>query len=304
MFVPIGGQQAQTLSDGRNSYGYDANGDFFIEFVVPGTQGVSNPTPASYALFLQGSTRSDYTLDILQQGTRSLSTASQNILLETLGGIVDWLEAGDGVTTKLSPFSTSIVGFQGQINGQSADTYVLNNLVANLNAIFTAANVNVNISTSAATFQRQDFSTVFLAGNVEPNAFFGNQQYGASQNVDMLNVNKNDQAVVFLSSLADLGFDPSQQGVDAFTQALTAAVARRIGELVGIRFETNETPSSSSIPVMAANSPTLTSANLPFRFTDSNRFLAGINDGVTGTTFYLGQQNAGQLISKILPPKF
>lgn len=304
MFVPIGGQTPQTIADGRNSYGYDANGDFFIEFVVPGTQGVTNPTPASYALYLQGSVRSDYTLEILQQGSRSLATTSQNVLLETLGGTVDWLEAGNGVTTKLTAFSTSIVGFQGQINGQSVDTYVLNNLVANLNAIFTAANVNVNISTSAATFQRQDFSTVFLAGNVEPNAFFGNQQYGASQNVDMLNVNKNDQAVVFLSSLADLGFDPSQQGVDAFTQALTAAVARRIGELVGIRFETSETPSSGSIPVMAANSPTLTSANLPFRFTDSNRFLAGINDGVTGTTFYLGQQNAGQLISKILPPKF
>jgi hypothetical protein len=54
---------------------------------------------------------------------------------------------------------------------------------------------------------------------------------------------------------------------------------------------------------MAANSPTLTGANLPFRFTDSNRFLAGVNDGVNDTVFFLGQQNAGQLISKILAPR-
>lgn len=302
-FLPIGGQDAETISDGRNSYGYDTNGDFFIDFVIPGALGVTNAVPASYALFLQGTIRSDYTLEILQQGTRTLGTSSQNVFIETKGGIVDWLEAGEGVNSVLSAYSSSILGFQGQINGLDVDTYVLNNLVANLNAIFTAANVAVNIATNAATFSRQDFSTVFLAGNVEPSSFFGNQQFGASEAVDMLNVNKNDQAVVFASSLAELGFDPSQQGVDAFVQALSAAMARRIGELVGVRFETSETPSSGSISVMAANSPNLTGANLPFRFTDSNRFLAGLNDGVTDTIFFLGQQNSGQLMSKILSPR-
>src|SRR5439155_13051729 len=63
------------------------------------------------------------------------------------------------------------------------------------------------------------------------------QSYGASQKVDFFNVDRNDQAVVFISSLAELGFEPSNAGVDRFVSALTGAVARRIGELLGIRFE-------------------------------------------------------------------
>jgi hypothetical protein len=301
-FKPIGGQTAFTKTDGRNSYGYDANGDFFIDFVIPGAQGVAGSIPASYALFLQGAIRSDYTIEITQQGTGSQTTLPQNILLETLGGTINWLEAGMGVTTTLAPFATSVVGFAGQVDGQTVDNYVLNKLVSNLNAVFTAANLNVVLSTSASTFQRQDFSTVFLAGNVEPNAFFNNGQFGQSQHVDMLNVDRNDQAVVFLSSLSELGFDPSRSGIDAYVESLTAAVGRRIGELLGARIETSVTPASPSIPIMGANSPQLVTG-LPYRFTNALRPLARDTDNINDTKFFIGSQNSLQLLNRIVAPR-
>lgn len=301
-FLPIGNQPASTTTDGRNSYGYDASGNFFFDIVLPGAQGASTDAPASYALALQGAIRSDYTIEILSQGTGSLATRPQNILLETLGGTIDWLEAGQGVTTRLSAYSTSVVGFSGQIDGQSVDNYVLNSLITNLNSIFTAANANVTIATSPVGFQRDDFSTVFLAGNVEPNAFFGNGQYGASQHVDGLNANRNDQAVVFLSSLAELGFDASRQGVDLYVQALTAAVGRRIGELLGVRLETSAT-GGATIPIMAANSPTLAGQGT-YAFANTTRNLAGTGDNADNTAFYFGSQNSGQLLNRIIQARF
>ncbi len=298
-FLPIGGQAAQTLTDGRNSYGYDANGDFFMEFIVPGAQGVPSVVPASYALYIQGAIRSDYTLEVVQQGTGAIVTTSQNVLLETAGGLIDWLEAGDEVTTALSAFTTSVVGFTGQINGQSVDSYVLSNLVSSLNAIFTAANVSITISTNPNDFAHQDFSTVILAGNVEPNAFFGNASFGASQKADFFNVDKNDQAVVFVSSLADLGFEPSDAGVDRFVNALTGAVARRIGELVGVRLETAVSSGAVPVPVMASDSVAQATTG-GYAFTTAPRTLAGLSDNAANTVFYLGTQSSASLIQRVV----
>src|SRR5581483_10824854 len=120
----------------------------------------------------------------------------------------------------------------------------------------------------------------------EPNAFFGNGSYGASQKVDMLNVDKNDQAVVFLPSLADLGFEPSNAGIDRFVSALTGAVARRIGELVGLRLETAVGFAASPVPVMASDSVAQT-PNPPgvFGFNDEVRNLAGLSDFAANTVF-------------------
>ena len=298
-FLPIGGQAAHTLTDGRNSYGYDASGDFFMEFIVPGAQGVPSVVPASYALYIQGAIRSDYTLEVVQQGTGAIVTTSQNVLLETTGGLIDWLEAGDKLTTLLSAFTTSVVGFTGQINGQSVDSYVLTNLVANLNAIFTAANVSITISTNPNDFAHQDFSTVILAGNVEPNAFFGNRSFGASQKADFFNVDKNDQAVVFVSSLADLGFEPSNTGVDRFVTALTGAVARRIGELVGVRLETAVSSGAVPVPVMASDSVAQATSG-GYAFTAAPRNLAGLSDNAANTVFYLGTQSSASLIQRVV----
>ncbi len=299
-FLPIGNQPSRTVSDGRNSYGYDERGDFFMDIVIPGALGVSNPVPAVYALYIQGAIRSDYTIEFTQQGTGSTTPTSQNVLLESLGGIIDWLEAGDGVTTRLDAFTTSVVGFSGQVNGVSVDEYVLTSLVSNLRSLFTAAGVQVNISTNPNDFARQSFSTVFLAGNVEPTAFFGDGVYGASQKVDLFNADKNDQAVVFISSLSELGFDPSVNGVNGFVGSLTAAVGRRIGELLGVHMETVVSSAALPVPIMADNSPTTFATNANYRFNDQLRPLSGLADPAAIDVFYLGFQNAGSLIRRVV----
>jgi hypothetical protein len=299
-FLPIGGQEQQIFKNPRNKYGYDANGDFFIEFVVPGAQGIANPVPAPYAIYLQGALRSDYTLEVLTKGGGNNVKITQNVLIETMGGLIDWLEAGDGLSTRIDPYTTSVLGFSGQIDGVSADAYVLNSLVANLNALMAAANLNIIISTTPATFEGQPFSTVFLAGNAEPSQFFNDDTFGASERIDSFNVNLEDQAVVFLSSFGVLGNDPSQFGVDNLVGQLTAAVGRRIGEMIGLRMEF-AAGATVPTPIMASDSVTNAST---VRFVNAVRQLSGTTDAITDTNFYFGSQNSLALAQTYIAPQF
>lgn len=300
-FLPIGGQDAAMFKTPQNKYGYDEQGDFFMEFIVPGAQGFGSPVPASYAIYLQGAIRSDYTLDVLTRGRGAINTAPQNVLLETLGGVIDWLEAGSGITTNIEPFNASVLGFSGQIDGIGVNDYVIQRLVANLNEIFLAANLDVRISTSPAAFEGQPFSTVFLAGNAEPSQFFNNDTFGAAQRSDSFNINKTDEAVVFLSSLGVLGIEPSQAGVDNLITQLTAAVARRIGEMAGLRMEGNIAVPVAPTPVMASNSVNFPSV---FRFVDALRPLSGQFDSTYDTKFYIGFQNSLARAQQIISPRF
>jgi len=299
-FLPIGGQTPETLGNPRNKYGYDAQGDAFIEFVVPGAQGINGLVPAPYAIYLQGAIRSDYTLEVITRGQGTNVKVTQNVLLETLGGVIDWLEAGESLSTRIEPFSTGVLGFSGQFDGLSADAYVLNNLVANLNAALAAANLNILISTTPAAFEGQPFSTVFLAGNTEPSQFFNNGTFGASERSDAFNVNLEDQAVVFLASFGVLGNDPSQLGVDTLVSQLTAAVGRRIGEMVGLRIETGA-GFAVPTPVMASDSVT---GATTVRFVNALRPLSGNADIITDTNFYLGSQNGLTLAQTYIAPRF
>ncbi|MFN7021886.1 MAG: hypothetical protein ACK4WH_11235, partial [Phycisphaerales bacterium] len=304
-FLPIGGQTPVTTTDGVNSYGYDQNGDFFMEVVLPGSIGVTGTNvPAAYAFYVQGAVRSDYTLEILTQGTGSVRRSTQNVLLETNGGRINWLETS-GLVTELDAFTTSVLGFAGQINGVDVDDYVIASLVVALNNIFTAANVGIFVSADAAAFEGQSFSTVFLAGNAEPNAFFSDGEFGASQHVDMLNIDKTDQAVVFIPSLAVLGNDPSEAGVDSLTRALTAAVGRRIGELIGLRITNPIFNNASPVPIMASNSVNVNPGiGGVYGFTNVNSQLSGLFDNADATNFFLGTQNSLQLIQRIISPRF
>jgi len=300
-FLPIGGQDQEIFQTPRNKYGYNANGDFFIEFVVPGAQGITNPVPAPYAIYLQGAIRSDYELSVVTKGRGNVVKDGQNILLETMGGVIDWLEAGDGLSTRIDPYSTSVLGFSGQIGGFAADTYVLNNLVSNLNAMMVAANLNITISTTPAAFEGQPFSTVFLAGNAEPSQFFNDGTFGASERVDAFNVNLQDQSVVFLSSFGVLGNDPSQLGVDNFVAQLTGAVARRIGEMIGLRVEANVGGAAVPTPAMAANSVQNATT---VRFVGALRPLSNGFDAISDTNFYIGAQNSLALAQTYIAPRF
>lgn len=301
-FLPIGGQPQESFSNGTYTYGYNADGDFFMEFIVPGVQNSMAPAAASYALMLQGVVRSDYQLEVITQGRRTITQTTQNVLLETEGGIIDWLQAGQGVTTQLDAFRAAVAGFSGQINGLQVDTYILNNLLTRLNTIFSNAGVDVNFSYSPVDFEGQDFSTVFLAGNAEPNAFFNDGTFGASEHVDAFNADLNDQAVVFIPSLTVLGNDPSQSGVDRFIDQLAGAVARRVGELVGVSFEASA-GASATVPVQATNSvavPPTGGGN--YAFLNADRRLAGQNEGANTQVFFLGNQNSLGVLSSFISP--
>src|SRR5262249_54324265 len=159
-FKAVGGQPTRIITSNNAVYGYDTDGNFFIQFITTGRQGVAGNAPASYAVYIQGATRSDYSLRVVTQGTATPVTVTQNVFLETHGGVINWLEAGRGVTTALNPYTTSGVGFTGLVGNTPVDDFILNNVQNNLNAIFSAANVNINLSTNVALFQGQDFSTV------------------------------------------------------------------------------------------------------------------------------------------------
>lgn len=299
-FLPIGGQPQTSSSNGTFTYGYNSQGDFFVEFIVPGVQNSLAPAAATYALYVQGVVRSDYQLEVVTQGRRNLNIPVQNVLLETQGGIIDWLQAGEGVTTTLNPFRAAAAGFSGQIGGQDVDDYILNNLRTRLTAIFANAGIDIRTSYSPSTFEGQPFSTVFLAGNAEPNAFFNDGTFGASQHVDAFNTDLTDQGVVFIPSLAVLGNDPSQVGVDRFIDQLAGAVARRIGELVGLSFEANTAP-SGSVPVQATNSvavPPTGGGN--YGFLNFDRALAGQGTGANTQVFFMGNQNSLGVISSFV----
>ena len=169
---------------------------------------------------------------------------------------MDWLQVG-GVTINIGAFSARTLGFNGTINGQSVQTYILTNLVAALNSLFQSASAggagfDVHFSTNPADFEFQPHSTVFLTSSSDPvnplfdpfsgfnqdilaRQFFNTQPYGVSQHSDPLNTDLEDEAAVFVPSFALLGLTPGQVDVDSFIQSLTAAVGRRAGELMGLR---------------------------------------------------------------------
>jgi hypothetical protein len=300
--LPVGGDPNQVKgSDGVTSYGYDANGDFYIDFIVPAAQGGAPNQAGKFAIYIQGVVQSDYALQIVTQGRSAPVRAVQNVLIETHGGTINWLEAGRGVSTQLNAYSTSVVGFSGLIGAQTVDNYVLNNLLAALTDIFNAANVDVRFSSDPAAFENQEFSTVFLTSSTEPTAFFDNGTFGASQHVDAFNANHNDQGVVFLPSLNVLGNSPSQSGVDSFVTSLTAAVTRRVGELVGLR--TLDPTSAPANDPMAADSVT-NPATGPYRFSNFPVDLSANFDALPDTNFFIGQQTSVDLLDRILANRF
>lgn len=299
-FLPAGGPNNVTLADdGSTKYGYDDVGDFYIEFVVPPSllSSPNNPTAGTFAVYVQGVFHTDYVLEVSQIGTGTRTAAVQNIFIETRGGTIDWLEVNR--ETQINPFSTRPLGFTGTINGQPVDQFVLQTVVNNLIATFNAAGVTVNISTNPATFEFQDFSTVFLSTSNDPLNFFNDFIFGYSQGSDPFNANRNDEAVVFVPTFATLGYTPSNNDAVNLATSITAAMARRIGELVGLRISSNAGPGGTIDP-MAANSV----FNLPlgqtgaYRFSGTARALSTTVDTLFDTDFYLGNQLGLQLLNQ------
>lgn len=302
-FLPIAGQSGVVADRAGSSYGFDANGDFFITFITPGHIGGAGA--ASYAVYLQGVYHTDYVIEVTQTDNLTVPTVpqgSQNIFLETRGGVISWLQAG-GLDTSLSPFAASVLGFTGMVGGMPVDQYVLTNVVSTLQSIVAATGLNVVFSTNPSQFEFQDFSTIFLTSTLDPISIINTDSYGYSQHSDPFNLDKNDEAVVFLPSMAQLGYTPSQADVDAFVFSLAAAIGRRAGELMGARITANSSFLDDPIDIMSANSV----RNIPllgnsYEYVDESRALSHGFDSITDTNFFLGRQNAFALLDKFLTP--
>jgi len=270
-----------------------------------------------------------YTLNLGADGIRGtaddsvsseIQTQSQNVLLEFNGGTIDWLEVG-GFGTDLLPYSSSALGFSGTIDGLPVDTFVQRELVENLNGIFQGAGYDVTFSSNASSFQGQEFSTVFVTDSSDPvnftfsadplNFFFNpfdfgvggfglgfEEIFGYSERSDPFNADRNDEAVVFVPQLTALGFNPSDAEVRDLTDALSAAVGRRVGELLGLR-TTFQSGAGTTVDVFAANSPgTLPSGD--YIIPAFARPLSARFDQLDDTQFFLGQQNSQSLLDSIL----
>jgi hypothetical protein len=302
-FRPTASQPGQIAAQGSAVYGYDENGDFYISFITPGRIGGSESEWATYAVYLQGVFNTDYRLEVVQTEAIQnlpLPRTRQNVFIETRGGLIDWLEAG-GLTTELAGFDPAMLGFTGTMGGVPVSQYILTSLVSNLRAVFNATGVTVNISTNPVDFEFQDFSKVFLTSTNDPITIFNTNNFGYSRASDPFNLDRNDESVVFLPSLTTLGYTPSRADVDNFVLSLTAAVGRRIGEMVGLRM--TNTQLAFQRDIMSSNSVQgvgLLGGN--YGFLDTARPLSSSWDILNDTNFFLGQQNSLALLTRYLRP--
>ncbi|MDX2132321.1 MAG: hypothetical protein SFY69_09740 [Planctomycetota bacterium] len=322
-FTPTGGTPNTVIADnGSTRYGFNSAGDFYIDFIVPDRADFPGAA-GSFAVYLQGVYNTDYTITVVQGGTGQNLTTRQNVFIETDGGQIDWLQVANTLTT-IAPFNPGALGFNGAAsNGQDVRSYILAQLTSALNSLFDNApggGLDVRFSTNPADFEGEQFSTIYLSSTVDPivplfdpnvafnfnflsQQFFNTQPYGFSEHSDPFNADVEDEGVVFVPSFALLGFTPGQVDMDRFVQSLTGAVARRVGELVGLRIADNNALGTVVFDPFAANSPDLQPGiGRTFTIPNFDRSLSTPFDGVQRSDFFLGQQNARSLLDNVISP--
>jgi hypothetical protein len=318
------GQSAAT------TYGYDANGDYFIEFIVPAAQGTTNGA-GTFAAYVQGIINSDYQLEVVSDGFGASQRRTQRIFLETNGGTIDWLETGNR-ETRLTPLDVKSLGLAGAaFNGQPLQNYVLDSAVAQLNSLFQGIGVDVIFSTDPSDFEFEEFSTIYLTSLQDPvNALFdtfrgfnflalaqGNfaqlfnpvDPYGVSERSDPFNTRLDDESVIFFPSLSLIGRVPSQSDIDLLIENFTASIARRAGEMMGTRITANDSVNNfgGSFDAFASNSVDHGRDNRTFDPTYAipgfSRALSGSADTITSTNFFLGRQIGAELLRQNVSPR-
>lgn len=325
----VGPTDTVLASDGTTTYGYDSNGDFYIDFLVPERQGAASGTAGTFAIYLQGAFNSDYQIEVVTQAAvEGLAPAkSQNFLIETQGGSVNWLESG-GITTNLGAVRFSDLGILGGLpGGQQTADYILSQTVAALNALYQTAGFDIHFSTNPADFEFEDFSTIYLTSTVDPlnnvldqfsqslfgvrnfgdnlftqgSALVSVQTYGYAQHVDSFNAESRDEAVVFLPSFSILGYNSAQASVDMLVQSLTSSIGRKAGELMGVKGTTTNAIGAAVVDPFAENSV----ADVPgpgrlYTLNSGSRELSNQFDNNIRTDFYLGRENAVTLLDRYM----
>jgi hypothetical protein len=293
--------------NGGNSYGFDANGDFFISFAVPPSLSGGN---GSFAVYLQGAFQGDYQIEVVTQGTAQQQVRSQNVLIEIDGGTIDWLSI-DGSPVSFGGFDIGTLGFSGLVGSQSVQSFLLEGIVDRLNQIFeSVGGFDVNFSINPADFEFEDFSTVFLTSDNNPFGLLTASDYGVSERSDPFNSDSRDEAVVFAPAYSTLGFQPTTADLNNLIDSLSAGIGRRVGELVGLRLTQQNDVAEAGGDIDLFNEE-----SIAFPFLDgpaSNLLIPGVSRelvnhregflGVDNTGFFLGDQNASALLDRILAP--
>ncbi len=319
---PTGGETGILAESDNVTYGFDENGDFYIEFVAPGRFDVPGAA-AKYAIYVQGVLNTDYRLEVVTSGSREMVQRRQNFFLETKGGNVDWLEV-NGQITQVNGFDAGSLGFTGRAeNGQRIDEYIIDRVAAvvqdTFDGVVTGAGgdgvfgtaddergLDVNISSNPADFDFQDYSTIFISSMFDPRkpifsvdflGLFG-QTYGAAQRADPGNTDRTDDAIVFVPNLSILDYTPSAADLESFVQSLAAVTTRRAGELMGLRLTEAYDPTLDIYDVQAVNSVgDIPSDAGDYELLRDDRRLSPSGDSISDSDFFLGYQNAAGLLS-------
>ncbi len=215
--------------------------DFSYQITLPGDPN-ANPGDSSsdriYAIMVQGNQQSDYRLQVTVSngnGQTPATNGGQNVVIETNGGSIDWLESY-GETT-LDGFDLGVLGMKGQ------EALVLGLLLDGLETIYSG--YDITFATSSAAFEGEDFTTVFLTSSFAPDAFRDPIEYGYNDGVDVFNANKNQEAVMFLpkySTVFSVAVDGALEPVplmlgleEQLATALSNTIAKELGETFGLR---------------------------------------------------------------------
>lgn len=327
---PTGGETGILAESNNVTYGFDENGDFYIEFVAPGRFDVEGAA-AKYAIYVQGVLNTDYRLEVVTSGTRELTQRRQNFFIETRGGNVDWLEVNNQVSD-VKAFDAGSLGFTGRAeNGQRIDQYILDSVTAIVQDTFDGVvsgpggdgvfgtsdderGLDINVSTNPADFDFQDYSTIFLSSMFDPReplfsvdiaetlsaAVLGelfSQLYGVSQHADPGNADRTDDAIVFIPNLSILDYSPSTADLESFIQSLAAVTARRAGELMGLRLTEAYDPTQDVYDVQGVNSvEDVPGDSGEYEFLSDARRLSPSGDAIADSDFFLGYQDASALL--------
>ncbi|MEO1584582.1 MAG: hypothetical protein AAFR96_08420, partial [Planctomycetota bacterium] len=286
--------------NGATRYGFDENGDFFITFVTP--ESVSGGD-GSFAVYLQGVFEGDYEIEVVTQGTGQLVSGPQNFLIETAGGEVDWLLV-EGEPFAFDGFDAESLGFSGLVSNVDVGEFIVDSAVAQLNAIFASAGLDVTFSSDPADFEFEEFSTVFLSSSDNATRLLQGSDYGVAERSDPFNTDREDEAIIFTPIYSTLGYSPSPQDLDAFIDSLTNGIARRAGELVGLRLtDAVDGAVGAGIDVLSEESialPFTDTMGLPFVIANDSRELTDQLGAVDDTGFFFGDQNATGLLQQYL----
>jgi hypothetical protein len=180
------------------------------------------------------------------------------------------------------------------------DQYVLEQAVSKLQP---CSRPGLNVSSPPTlAFEFQDFSRVFLTSSNDPITIFNRNQLRVLEHSDPFNLDRKRRGRGLLPSLASLGYTPagrhrrpgalSHRGHGPSRRRAHGPAAQRRPSFI-----------DDPIDIMSANSVVnVPTAGVNYAIDTSDRALSDAFDSGVDTNFFLGRQNAFQLLDKFITP--